>query len=521
MNGNADIAGETPASIPENAGRRTAPLGFVVKAVEGLRQAIFPMIAALFAAGSSDYRVPIAIGIGALIAALSGFFAWLGWTRLRYYVGKEDIRVESGILSREARSVPYERIQDVSLEAKLIPRLLGLTQIKFETGAGGKDELSLQYVTGAEGERLREVIRERREGAASDGAPADEAGAGEDTAQAAIGAPIFAMDSRRILTFGFFEFSLVIFALLAGAAQQFEFLFPFNFWDWQDWANVAGEQDELVKGIGRLGLAGQILGVVAALGAVAVIGFLTGMARTFAREYDFRLERTAKGFRRQRGLFTRTDVVMPAHRVQAARIQTGIIRRRFGWHSLKFVSLAQDNGSSSHVAAPFAKLAEIWPIAAEAGITAPAAELVWMRPSPRKWVDGGVLLGSIATLVAAGWLIAGHWPMSLAVAAIGYPLIAAGCWLGWRRHRFARDAEQLFVSEGLLSPDLSVAPRIRLQSVEIRHGPLSRWRGYCELHLGLAGGRLSIDGISFDDAKIIREEILDSIVSVDFSDLPK
>ena len=31
--------------------------------------------------------------------------------------------------------------------------------------------------------------------------------------------------------FGLFEFSLVIFAVLLGAAQQFEFLLPFEVWD--------------------------------------------------------------------------------------------------------------------------------------------------------------------------------------------------------------------------------------------------------------------------------------------------
>ncbi len=523
MSEKSKAVAEAPVEIPANAGLRTAPLGFVVKGIEGVKNAIFPMIAVLFATGSTDYRILIAVGVGAAIVLLTGFFSWLSWTRLRYYVGEEDIRVESGILSREARSVPFERIQDVSLEQKLIPRLLSLTQIKFETGAGGKDELSLEYVTNAEGARLREVVRERREGVVAK-APTDlvtDAIDDEAAPLAEDAEPIFQMDDRRVFTFGMFEFSLVIFAVLAGAAQQFEFLLPFDIWEWENWAGAAGKQTELVDGLSSLGAVGQILGVILALGSVAVIGVFTGMIRTFAREYEFRLDRTAKGFRRQRGLFTKTDVVMPAHRVQAARIQTGAIRRRFGWHSLKFISLAQDNGSSNHAVAPFAKMDEIWPIAAEAEILPPGTDLQWLRPSPKKWVDGGVLLAVILFLVAIGWSIAGFLKIALAIVVIGFPLIALGFWLAWKRHRFARDAGQLFVREGLLSPDLTIAPRVRLQSVEIKHGPLSRWRGYCELHLGLAGGTLSIDGIALDDAEKLRGEVLESIVSVDFSALPK
>ena len=70
----------------------------------------------------------------------------------------------SGLLSRAARSVPYERIQDVSVEQKRIPRLFGLVEVKFETGAGGGDDLKLAYLTEAEGDRLRDTVKARREG---------------------------------------------------------------------------------------------------------------------------------------------------------------------------------------------------------------------------------------------------------------------------------------------------------------------------------------------------------------------
>ena len=118
--------------------------------------------------------------------------------------------MESGVLSRAARSVPFERIQDISLEQSLVPRMLGLVSVKFETGAGGADDLALQYLTQSEGERLREVIKARREGAA-DPLPADP----DAPEQAAETAPqiLFAMSEKRLLTFGLFEFSLAIFAV--------------------------------------------------------------------------------------------------------------------------------------------------------------------------------------------------------------------------------------------------------------------------------------------------------------------
>ncbi len=150
----------------EDGPRRTDPRSFAVRAISMLGQLVLPILFGAFAILDEGdlgdlalYFVPLVlVAVGANMA-----FAYLRWRRLTYTVGEADIRVESGILSRAARSVPYERIQDVSLEQKPVPRLFGLVEVKFETGAGGGDDLALTYLTQGEGERLRELVRARRD----------------------------------------------------------------------------------------------------------------------------------------------------------------------------------------------------------------------------------------------------------------------------------------------------------------------------------------------------------------------
>lgn len=509
----------TPAAIPEGAGMRLSKAGLIVRTVEGLRQGLFPALAAMFGAGSTGFGWLIGIGVFVAILTLTGVVAYLGWTRFRYFVGAEDIRVESGILSREARSVPFERIQDVSIEEKLLPRLFGLAQVKFETGAGGKDEVALTYVSKEEGERLREVVRDRREHGASAAATERSAsGVPVTKAPQPRGELLFAMPPERLFRFGLFEFSLIIFAVLAGAAQQLDFLVPWDPIEEEFRNQILGENRTFVDSL-RSGA--QWLGIVAGVAGIIGAGLLTGLARTFARDWDFRLERTPKGFRRRRGLFTRTDVVMPLHRVQAAIVNTGVIRRLFGWHSLKFVSLAQDAKSASHVVAPFAQMDEIWPIARVAGVEPPPADLEWVRPMWGRWFVGG-LIATIPLIVgAAGAGVAVHWGLGAAILAVGLPLIWGSAVLSWRRHRHARGGKQLFVREGILSPELRIAQRLKLQSVEIAQGPLGRWLGYADVHFGLAGGKLAVQGVRLEDAVALRDAVMESIVEVDFSDLPR
>src|SRR5690606_21979989 len=132
--------------------------GFRVSGLSKLLQGAIPGLAALIGTGGAAILVIVgALAVGALI---SFGIAWLQWRKLTYLTGTDDIRVEKGLLSRSARSVPYERIQDVSIEQKWIPRLLGLAEVRFETGAGGKEEIALAYLTLAESARLRELVRE-------------------------------------------------------------------------------------------------------------------------------------------------------------------------------------------------------------------------------------------------------------------------------------------------------------------------------------------------------------------------
>ena len=505
---------ETPQRTDEP--RRTDPRGFVVTGLSTLLRGGLPALAGLIGTGTVGLGLLILAPVGLAILAFSFGFAWLKWSRLTYTTGPDNIRVEQGLLSRHARAVPYERIQDVSLEEKLLPRLFGLAEVRFETGAGGKEEISLAYLSQEEAARLRELVRERKAGAAPQIGTLDAAPVEAEPA----GPMLFAMDDRRILTFGLFEFSLVIFAVLLGAAQQFEFLLPFQPWDWDQWMNFAANH----RGdLAFLETGGRIAAVVAAVGGVllvAALGVLTGVARTFAREYRFTLERTAKGFRRRRGLFTRTDVVMPVHRVQAAQIRTGLVRHRFGWHGLHFVSLASDKKDASHAVAPFARLHEIAAVVREAGFHLPNEATEWHRPSAAHWFDRALLyaipLGAGAVATAAS----GIWPASVALGLLAAVFVIREHYL-WRHDRHAIDDEQVFVRRGWLSPRLDLADRIKVQSVTLAQGPLGRRRGYATLHFGIAGGSLSITGLPLDRARQIASAVLDSAAAIDFSQLPR
>ncbi|MGB3795443.1 MAG: PH domain-containing protein [Alteraurantiacibacter sp.] len=526
----AAVTGEQEVEIGE--WRRVSKLTLAVNTLRTAGQALIPLVFAFYSVlGKDDAKqVPallIALGALTLFVLMVGA-PWLSWYRLRYRIGANDVRLEQGIISRSARSVPYDRIQDVSLEQKLIPRILGLVEVKFETGAGGKDELKLSYVSETEGEKLRDTVREMVDG---ENAPADPDGTpdGVDAVAETAAETLFAMNPKRLFTFGLFNFSLVVFAVLLGAMQQLEFLLPFDPWDAvADWFRDDGFADAgaLVSGYG---MAAQIVALVYSIAAVIVVGMASGIVTTFLRDWEFRLDRTPKGFRRRRGLLTKTDVVMPIHRVQALVLKTGFIRRLFGWHGLSFISLAQDSRNANHDVAPFAKLHELQPIVDASGFSLPGTDVAWCRPSVKYRVDRMVLSSGISFFTALAFLIAkailppgaqgiGIGAAIMAVLGVIFALQQAFL---WRYQRHAVDALFVYTRRGWLAPRTDVASRIRLQSIEIAQGPLAGLRGYCALKFGLAGGNFAIEGLPVEEARAIRAKVLESIAAVDFAKLPR
>ncbi len=504
-------ATEGPIDVTGQEGERLHISGLFVGFVSGLPQLLFPLLAAIFGVRKSDNPALIPIIIAAVLA-LSLFFRWLGWRRFRYHVGADDIRVEKGILNRTARSIPYDRIQDVSIEQKPLARMMGLSEVKFETGGGDGDDATLRFVTLEEANRLRALIRARKAGLseAEDAAPMVET---EDAET------IFAMDGKRVFILGLYSFSLIIFAVLGGLAQQFDFLLPFDFWDLKRWAGLAQESGVSVNTINGVGIAGQLILAFGAFTSLIFIGFATGVVRTYLREHGFRLTQTSKGFRRQRGLLTLTDVVMPTHRVQAAVVQTGPIRKRRGWHSLKFVSLAQDSKEeSNYVAAPLATLDEVRRIAQVAGIHPPYGDEQLRTGAALHWIIQLLLLVPPLLIAMAALVIFADTAFAPTLLLLLLLVFATFMfWCDWRRYRFGIDDQQLYLRRGWWQQRLTIAPQLKVQSIEIAQGPLTRRLGLASLKFGIAGGTLEMIALPLSTAQAIRSAVMEKVAAVDYS----
>ena len=498
---------DTSATAEAAPFRRLHPLSIILKSAGTLGQNLFAIVVLHFSLFDRNI-VYTGLAATALIALVIGVTALI-WSRFTYQVTGKEIRIKSGLLNRNSRSIPFDRIQDVSLEQKLVSRVLGLATVALETGSGGGEDGKLDALARTDAESLRDTIRDYKDELKPSDAGSENQGLTDETP------PIFAMDNRRILIAGLFNFSFVLLAILGAIAQNLDFLLPDGFFDPRTWLDALPGR-ETIDGFSSWA---RIGGALAAILSLVVVGLVSGIVRTFVREYGFRLDRVDSGqpgFRRRRGLFTLTDMVMPIHRVQAAIVQTGPVRQRFGWYQLKFISLAGDaSGETDHSAAPCATLAEIDPILRESAILPATADLAFQPVDPAFWWRRAIFLSLLLAAIAAGTGLLIH--RGLFAIALLPLLLCPILFLSWRHHQYALTDRQLFVRSGWWRRRLTILPRRKIQTVDVSQSPLDHPLNLATLSIGIAGGSairpVMIQAIGFAQAMDLRRQLLSQTAS--------
>lgn len=478
---------------------RLHPL-FLLTGIGGALRGItgaYAVIAYLAVTGRLSTAVFGAIAIFAV--SLVGLVLY--WRRFEYRVGENEIRIDSGIFSRTHRSIPFDRIQDVDITQGPVARLLGLAEVKFETGASaGGEEGVLRAIALERAEEIRELVRARRGGGL----------AAETVSEETERAPIYAMDFRRLLLAGLFNFSLAVFAALFGLTQTVGDVIGLDVFSRTFWSSALSVSAPIQRFI----LANQVAVAIAGLLSLIGIGIATGIIRTTLGDYGFRLDRTETGLRRRRGLLTVTDVTLPVRRAQAAIVGSGPVRDRFGWSELKLQSLARDErGSGDHVLAPLASDEEVGVVLAALGWRPLPQTIDWRRVSSAyAWALTIAVVPLL--LVAVGQML--FFPaIGLVVLAL---LLAGLCarWLAWRRTGYTLDADRLLIRTGWWRRRTLVLPIRRIQSIDLTQNFISRWFGTASLAFGVAGGSgfsaHEIPALLEEKARHLREQLLSGLV---------
>lgn len=163
-----------PPALPEGADARAALLG-----ADGLTPVSPRLVTARYVAGIPGYVVGALLIAGAIVGAVLSGWWWivllgllplvvmaqgllLTPRRVRaigYRDGEEDLTVASGLMFRSVETIPYGRIQSVTIDEGPVARRYGLATLSISTAHDSS--VTLPGLPREEAERLRALLAER------------------------------------------------------------------------------------------------------------------------------------------------------------------------------------------------------------------------------------------------------------------------------------------------------------------------------------------------------------------------
>ena len=278
--------------------------------------------------------VPIVLAIGAvrgfrggmstvvlLVVAFtvaSAVLAGISWWRFGYDDGATAVVVTRGLVSRTVRTVPNDRVRGVDVEAPPLHRVFGLVKVRIDAAAGhqakNEQELVIDGVTRAEGERLRDGLLNRP------------AAAAEAAAEAAVEAAPERPPEQEWVRF---DNRWLLYAPLVGSYLAVPLAAVGALFRLSDELPGPDPLDRLFPALARARVPDARL-VAAAVAAAAVLLVLGSVVGAGVVNWRFRLVRRGGSLLAVRGLLTRRHTELAVDRIRGGTLAEGLGMRLAG-----------------------------------------------------------------------------------------------------------------------------------------------------------------------------------------------
>jgi len=456
--------------------------------LDGIRQSVLPVAIGLV---SGQLWLLVLAGV---YFVLSLVYALARYLTFEYRLTEEELVTTEGILHRQERRIPVNRIQDLSFESTLVRRIFGLVVVSVETASSQGSEATLDSLSRRHAEHLRESLYQTRalrglgDPEASAAAPAETVLLRTDPAELFL----LGLTNNRI--------GVIIAALFGG----YELV-----------AELGLEQH--VGGF----LSGWLSGVSNMLAVVLVLlllfvallgGWVVSVAASFLMFWRFTLSVRSDIFQRRYGLITKRAASLPRRKVQRVLVEQTWMRRLFGLAVLRADSAGsgmdpmEEARGGRDVVVPIAERSRAEALVPWLLPGLSSLQLAWNRVSPRVVLRiflKGVLAAIVLSAVSAATL---GW--GALVALVLLPISWAVGVLSYHNLGYAEEGDHLGLRWGIIGRYRALVPLRKVQGVVVRASPLDRCLRLSALTVYVAGGSpTTLRHLPRDEARMLQDRL--------------
>jgi len=466
---------------------------------EPQRQSIWAVILLAIRTLRSVGLVQIAIGVGFVVARVPSVAVFLGlvvvlgavmfgfaalqWWRYTFAIIDDELVVTRGVLQHQTLSIPLDRVQSVSLEQKLLHRLVEVVQVTLDTAGTDEAEFVIDAIDEPVADALRRAVANHRGKATPNLAQPDMPPPPEPV--------ILQHEPKRIVKIALTQTpfaGLVLIAPLFAVADDLAQFVPFDL----------PEVEEPTAGRWLLWF------VPLALVAGLVFSVLLNLVRVLLSDWNLTLRTTAAGLRRDAGLLATTSVAATIPRIQLVRIHQGMLERFASLRTVTLNTVGAANlnlpGCDSEQTATIRRLA--------------LTESAGVRELDQRVAPENVFLATRNTAVVAAlgaivlWVTVGWWSL-LAFVSVPYVWLATRRRVRLRRWGCAVDA--LAQHREFVGWDHQELLLRKVNGVTVRQSLFERKRDLATITLSTAAGSMSIGMITLAEASALRDHALGQV----------
>lgn len=465
------------------------PAILALRFADGLRGAVVPVLIGVLA------QQAWLIAIAGVLFVLSMIYAVARYLTFEYRLTDDELILTEGIVHRQERRIPVNRIQDLSFESTIPRRVLGLVVVSVETASGRGAEARLDSLALADAERLRHALYESRRRELAPGLPPPRV-------------PeylLYRVTPGELMLLGLTSNRLGV--ILVSAGGLFDLADQFGLRD-----RVSGSFGGVLERLGRVHWTFAVIVGMALVFLALLAGWVVSVVAGLVMFYGFTLTLREDVLVRRYGLLTTRAAALPLRKIQRVLLEQTFLRRLVGLTVVR----ADTAGSGMDPRAEARGGRDvIVPLSANARAEALVPVLLaglrpdtiaWRRVSrrvvPRIFFEG-VMLAAVATPLAVWGL--GPWGWSTLLLL---PFAWAVGELSYRNLAHAWHGEHLALRWGILGRYRALVPLRKLQAVVVRRGPVERVLGLARLTAYVAGGNpTTITNLPAEEARRLCREL--------------
>lgn len=484
----SQILPEQPTRMSEP--RRQHPVAALTSTLRTLRELLIPLVLVFFLGSGRDdgmFSNPYYISIFITFLLVAGIVKWMRFT---YRVEDDELRIEYGLLVRKRSYIPRHRIQVIDISSGILQRMFGLVSLNVQTAGGGAEEARISALTLEDAQWIKTNLSRN-----GDAQPDDETAEDQEPAK-----PEYSLSWNTLFLAGTTSGSFGIALSIVGTifAQM----------------NAVVDDGIILDLIDSFSGTSATFFIIIGAGLI-VVAWVLSIVGTILSYANFEVYKRPAELVIARGLFEKKQITIPYSRIQAVRIQEGILRQPIGYCTL-FVDSAGygEQSGKSTVLFPMLKLSQaenfvrtmVPDYSREIDLTKPPVRAL-RRYIIRTMIPFAALIGLFY------WLFPfGHWALLTIPVAVT---------LGYYRYKAAaagHDDDTMTIRYRNLAKTTAFVKRHRIQSVSGWDNWFQRRRGLKSLTVNIAS---SDTGASFNALDFEGDTVLDYVEWVEPNYLSK